>query len=224
MANGPGPGVDAQGRAVSDPSENVKALNEATVQRLDDLRVAEARKHKSDLRHLEAMASLRAQHERELRDAEAKRIDAIRLVDVQAVQRAAEEQRVAASTLATQVAVSAETLRTQVASTASASRAEFINALEPMTKAIEELRRAQYETQGQKAQVVESRESAGDVAPLYAAIARLEAAAQRGEGGQAQVVERRGANAAVYAAVGFGITILFLLIGVATFVIANKGG
>ena len=113
-SNNPGPGVDAQGRPVIDPTENVKALTEAAVNRLDDLRNTETQ-HSKDLisiitKNIEEMAKLRADYDDRLRDAESKRIDAIRAVDVGAVQRAAEVSAAQAQTLAIQVAcVSADT-------------------------------------------------------------------------------------------------------------------
>jgi hypothetical protein len=152
----PGPGVDAQGRTAIDPSENVKALTEAAVKRLDDLR------EMSDRCRAE-IAKLRSDYDDKLRDAESKRIDAIRAVDVGAVNRAAEVAATQAATLATQVAASAETLRAQVATTATAFRAELSAALEPIQKRIDDLTRAQYEAQGQKTQVVEGRASTGAI-------------------------------------------------------------
>jgi hypothetical protein len=79
----PGPGVDAQGRPVVDPTQNVLNVLAAAVGRQDDLRTSEQR-------HLERLTEVRMQYDRELREAEAKRIDAIRAVDVAAVGRAAE--------------------------------------------------------------------------------------------------------------------------------------
>ena len=116
---------------VIDPTENVMALVSGQVKRTDDLmaaneKLAEARvRRQDDMRALEAqhikeLASLRAEFEEALREKETQRIDAIRAVDVQAVQRAAEVSAVQATTLATQVQASAETLRTQVATTATA--------------------------------------------------------------------------------------------------------
>lgn len=133
-----------------DPTENVKALTEAAVQRLDDLR-------EKDASHLKELVVLRAEYDAKLRDAESKRIDAIRAVDVGAVNRAAEVSATQALTLATQVATSADTLRIQVATTATAFDAKLAAALEPISKDIADLRRAQYEAQGQKTQVVDSR-------------------------------------------------------------------
>lgn len=153
----PGPGVDARGVPVIDPTENVKALSEASGKRLDDLRDAETRRIDAEIQHVKEMAALRADYDDKLRDAEAKRIDAIRAVDVGNVSRAAEVAQGQAATLAQQVQASAETLRAQLAATATAGATSLANALEPIQKDIADLRRAQYEAQGQKTQVVEGR-------------------------------------------------------------------
>ncbi len=147
----PGPGVDWYGAPVVDPTKNVLDLVAAAIARQDDLRDLEAR-------HLRELADLRAHYDLRLRDAETARIDAIRAVDVSAVHRASEVSAAQAQALATQVAASAETLRTQVSAAAAAASTALAGALEPIQKDIADLRRAQYEAQGQKTQVVESRE------------------------------------------------------------------
>lgn len=157
MADGsPGAGVDASGNAVLDPTKNVLDLVEAAIQRQDDLRAAEAD-------HIREIVKLHEEYGEKLRVAETARIDAIRAVDVGNVQRAAEVQAAQAATLAAQVATSAETLRNQVSAAASAQTIALAAALEPVQKDIADLRRAQYEAQGQKTQVVESRAGAGAV-------------------------------------------------------------
>jgi hypothetical protein len=133
----------------ADPTKNVRELVDASILRLDDLRIAGERT-------LIREAALRAEYEDKLRKAETARIDAIRAVDVGAVNRAAEVAATAATTLAAQVDVSAETLRNQVAAAASAQTVALAAALEPVQKDIADLRRAQYEAQGQKTQVVET--------------------------------------------------------------------
>ena len=146
MANSnPGPGVDAEGRPVIDPTQNVLDLVEAAIKRQDDLRNAESR-------HMREISELRAQYDRELREAESARIDAIRAVDVGAVNRAADVAAAQAETLRIQVATSAETLRTQVAASATAAAVALGNALDPLQTAIADLRRAQYEAQGVRTQ------------------------------------------------------------------------
>jgi cobalamin biosynthesis Mg chelatase CobN len=142
----------------TDPTENVKTLGEnikdlvvAAIQRQDDLRTAESR-------HVREMAQIRAAHAAEMRQAETARIDAIRAVDVGAVNRAAEVSATQATTLATQVATSAEALRGQVEAARQQTATALAAALEPIQKDIQDLRRAQYEAQGQKTQVVETRQ------------------------------------------------------------------
>jgi len=174
MAEGQ-PGIgDLQGEPVVDPTANVLQLVEAAIRRQDDLRQAEkehivevlrlrGEQRIHDFENVREIAELRAGHARELREAEAARIDAIRAVDVGAVNRAAEVAATQASTLAAQVSVSAETLRNQVAAAASAQTVALAAALEPIIKDIADLRRAQYEALGQKTQVVESRVNTGAV-------------------------------------------------------------
>ena len=135
-----------------DPTPNVMALVEAANKRQDDLR-------ERDRLHAETIMRLRAEHERELRATESARLDAIRKVDNEAVIRAATVQTEQASTLALQVATSAEALRNQVAAAATAQTIALNAALDPIQKRIDDLTRAQYEAQGQKTQVVESRSS-----------------------------------------------------------------
>jgi hypothetical protein len=148
----PGPSVDRYGSPVIDPTKNVLDLVAAAIERQDDLRGLESN-------HLRELADLRAHYDHRLREAETARIDAIRAVDVGAVNRAAEVSATQAQTLATQVTVSAETLRTQVAAAATAASTALSAALEPIQKDIADLRRAQYEAQGQKTQVVETRDT-----------------------------------------------------------------
>jgi hypothetical protein len=147
----PGIGVDWYGYPAIDPTKNVLDLVAAAIARQDDLRHLESR-------HLRELAELRATYDQRLREAETARINAIRSVDVGAVNRAAEVSADQAQTLASQVAVSAETLRTQVAAAASAASTAMSAALGPIQKDIADLRRAQYEAQGQKTQVVEARD------------------------------------------------------------------
>ena len=148
--------TDASGNPIVDPTKNVLDLVESAIRRQDDLRELETK-------CLKEQQDLRSTYDNLLREAESKRIDAIRSVDVGNVQRAAEVQAVQAATLAAQVATSAETLRTQVAAAASAASIALAAALEPVQKDIADLRRAQYEAQGQKTQVVEARAGSGAI-------------------------------------------------------------
>jgi hypothetical protein len=144
-----GLGVDSSGGPVVDPTRNVLDLVSAAIKRQDDLREAESR-------HIREMVKVRSEYDTELREAESARIDAIRRVDVEAVQRAAEVQANQQTVLANQVAAAAEAMRTQVAAAATAAATALGAALEPIIKDIADLRRAQYEAQGQKTQVVET--------------------------------------------------------------------
>jgi hypothetical protein len=159
----PGPATDRHNEPVIDPTKNVLDLVAAETRRQDDLReLTEAgvrRALESATLHLTELSTLRADYEDKLRAAETSRIDAIRQVDVGNVQRAAEVQATQASALAAQVVASAEALRNQVAAAASAASIALAAALEPVQKDIADLRRAQYEAQGQKTQVVETRAS-----------------------------------------------------------------
>lgn len=138
--------------AALDPTANVLQLVQTAIKRQDDLRLAAQN-------HVNEIMELRAIHYREMRDAESERLDAIRAVDVNAVNRAAEVASTKAQTLADQVSQSAEALRTQVAAAATAATVALAAALEPIIKDIADLRRAQYEAQGQKTQVIETKSS-----------------------------------------------------------------
>jgi hypothetical protein len=160
VTEGPGPGVDAAGRPVIDPTENVKALNAAEAKRQDDLRRADARRQddirNAESRHIREILTIRTHHDeerrrvneihaRELREAEADRLDALRAGDQAQIQRAAEVQEARATALATQQATVQESFR-----------AELAAALNPINTAIADLRRSQYELAGSKAQTIES--------------------------------------------------------------------
>jgi hypothetical protein len=196
---------------VIDPTKNVLDLVSAAVLRADDLRKEdrrfliaeikhsrelirlrsdEQRREVKDIRRLEAM---RHDHDKELRLAEAARIDSIRAVDNQAVQQAAQVSAVQATTLAGQVAASAEAMRVQVAATATASATALTNALEPIQKAIDDLRQAQYQQQGEKSQVTESRASAADLEPLLELVRDLTKSRDQAVGQASQVVSARSA-------------------------------
>jgi hypothetical protein len=146
-----------------DPTENVLSLVGEAMKRQDDMRNLVAA-------HASEMAELRARYDGQLRAAETARIDAIRAVDVGAVAAAAQVSATQATTLAAQVATSAETLRTQVAAAATAATVALAAALEPIQKDIADLRRAQYEAQGQKTQVVEARSGISSSTQLIGAV------------------------------------------------------
>jgi len=150
-----GHGVDARGHPVSDPTQNVLDLVAAAIARMDDLRTQEQV-------HIRELTDLREDYGEKLRVAEYARINALRAVDVGAVNRAAEVAGTQQLTLATQVATSAETLRAQVEATRVTTAAALAAALEPIQESISDLRRVQYEQAGQKVGTAEHRITAND--------------------------------------------------------------
>jgi hypothetical protein len=160
----PGLGVDSRGRVDVDPTKNVLDLVSAAMQRQDDLRAIEFKRQddlrESESRHVREIGDLRSHYTAELRKAETARIDAIRAVDVGAVQRAAEVSAQQATTLAAQVALSAEAVRVALAA-----------AMEPIQKDIADLRRAQYEAQGVKTQTGDTRLNLSAVVSILALLA-----------------------------------------------------
>jgi hypothetical protein len=139
----PGLGVDAAGLPAIDPTANVIALVNAAIQRQDDLREMERE-------HIREILGIRFEYEAKLRAQEAERINALRLFDTAASARASEIAGIQASTLANQVAAAAEAMRNQVAATERAAATSLITALEPIQSSISDLRRLQYEQQGQR--------------------------------------------------------------------------
>jgi cobalamin biosynthesis Mg chelatase CobN len=153
--------------AVVDPTRNVRDLVAAENRRQDDLReigsehvreLAEVRSdcQRDEIAGLQHIERLRASHAKELRIAEAARIDAINAQAAQAVQQAAAVQDTKATALAAQVAASAEAMREQVAAAATAAATALATALAPITASIEQLRQAMYEAAGGKKEVVET--------------------------------------------------------------------
>lgn len=147
-----GLGVDASGGPVIDPTANVLSLVEAAVKRLDDLRAAEVVRQ-NDLRtmmeaHAATVLRITIEFQQQLRDAEAKRIDAIRVVDVNAVSVASARAADQASVLAAQVQTSADALRSLVATSAAALATQQANANAEFSKRLSELERTKYEGAG----------------------------------------------------------------------------
>lgn len=116
-------------------------LIERAVSRLDDLRNAESRR-------VDEQMNLRAEYSIQLGVAEAKRIDAIRAVDVNAVSVANEKATAQAVVLASQVSQSAETLRSLVAATASTQAQQLASLTTQLTDRLSSLEKSQYEKSG----------------------------------------------------------------------------
>jgi hypothetical protein len=161
-----GPAVDRTGQPVKDPSPNVLDLVRAAIERQDDLRdmsAAHAREMRETARMYESRLDTKDQ---QLRAAEAGRLDAIQTRSDLTVQRAAEVQAAQQQALATQVTSTADTFRASIAAE-----------LAPIKASIEDLRRAQYEQQGEKSSKVETSTDARDAIAIEAA--RIQAASQR---------------------------------------------
>lgn len=123
-------------------------LAESYIRRIDDLRMAETRRIE-DLRQADNKNNaLRAEYHEKLAIAEAKRIDAIRSVDVNAVAVASERATQQASVLANQVAQSADALRTLVATTATTFAQQQQSLQTQITERLALLERSQYENKG----------------------------------------------------------------------------
>jgi hypothetical protein len=139
----------------TDPTDNVKAGIAASDRRQDDLRAMESS-------HVRELLQRDREHSRELRLAESERINAILAENAGNVQRTAEVQAAQQQALAAQVAQSAETVRSQMTATAATVAETLRTTVAPMLTRLDELSRAQYETQGQKQQVVETRDIRGE--------------------------------------------------------------
>jgi len=143
-------GVDSAGAPVVDPTANVIALNEAATRRQDDLRILERELTDAKLDHIKEIAYLRSKYTIRLAEAESKRIDAIRAVDVNAVAVASERQSAAATVLANQVASSADALRTLVSTTAAAMAEQQRQQTAQITDRLTVVERSQYEGRGKE--------------------------------------------------------------------------
>lgn len=113
--------VDRSGGPTIDPTSNVLALVEASTKRQDDLRAAA--KELSDVKHNHSkeICDLMARHQSALDEKESERLDSIRKVDREDVNKTAAAALDAIRTLAATTATTADTLRTQVATVAQAA-------------------------------------------------------------------------------------------------------
>lgn len=147
-APSPGLPIDSGGNPTVDPTENVKALTEAANMRQDDLREASDKYNAAQINHVKEIQDLHMKYKQLLTRAEAKRIDAIRAVDVNAVAIASERATQQAAVLANSVTSSADTLRNLVASTATNIAEQLKQIVDSFNVRISAVERAQYEGQG----------------------------------------------------------------------------
>jgi len=140
----PGPAVDAKGQTATDPTSNVFAIVAAESLRQDGLRIAEF-KRLDDLRllsleHDREIQSLREKYSDQLREAEAKRIDAVNATTFASLTLSNERAATQAIMLAKQVTDSATALQTA----ANATREAF-------ERRISDVEQKQYQRGGQTA-------------------------------------------------------------------------
>lgn len=131
-----------------DPSENVKALARADVTRQDDLRKETNRRIDSELKHLKKLLKKGEKHQEELRRAEAARLNSIRQVDREDVNKTATQAQNAIAALAAVTTTTAETLRTTVANTASAQATALANSMGEVNKRLSALELSSSEGRG----------------------------------------------------------------------------
>jgi hypothetical protein len=140
--------------AKGDPTSNVLDLVDAANRRQDDLRKADSHRltqvAKSELRAVRREIKLRSSYDEKLREAEAKRIDAIRAVDVNAVAVAAERSAQQATVLANQVSASVDTQRGLVATTAQALAEQLQQITTSIIDRLASLEKSQYEGTGKQ--------------------------------------------------------------------------
>src|ERR1700694_2580487 len=101
-----------------DPTENVKALNEAANKRQDDLRAAESSLNELRYASIKEIMALRSEYQEKLAKAEAGRLDANRLFDTNNLAVANERAIAAAQALAKKGDDSALVLSNQVTKSA----------------------------------------------------------------------------------------------------------
>jgi hypothetical protein len=100
--------------------------------------------------HIHEVVELHAYYQSQLQTAEAKRLDAIRAVDVNAVSVASERATQQASVLANQVAASADTLRSLVATTATTIAQQLSQITTQLADRIAAVEKANYEGRGRQ--------------------------------------------------------------------------
>ena len=104
--------VDAAVKRLDDIGSIRSELQQERIRRIDDLRVTDTRRvdelRQAESRRVDEHATMRAEYENKLSEAEKKRIDAIRAVDVAAVAVASERATQQATVLANQVACVSE--------------------------------------------------------------------------------------------------------------------
>jgi hypothetical protein len=117
----------------------------------DEIRICDEKLREANLKRIDEVSALRAEFQEKLSLAEAKRIDAIRAVDVSAVAVASERAAQQAVVLANQVAASAETLRSLVATTATTVAQQLATVSGALNERLSTLEKASYVGSGRQA-------------------------------------------------------------------------
>jgi hypothetical protein len=157
-----GIGVDEFGAPAVDPTQNVIALTEAANLRQDDLRRENNARVDVEVRRLEQLSALRAEHSKtlihlhavhskELSALESNRLNAIRQVDVLAVNTAADRAAAAIQALAATTAANADNLRNALTATAATIATQTAGIVTAITERIAALEKSSYEGKGKQA-------------------------------------------------------------------------
>lgn len=241
-----GVGVDAFGGSVIDPSENVRALNEASIKRVDDMMAlrSELVDAKLDIAKLRAdhnlfVIQMHANHQAALDEKESSRLDSVRQVDQLAVKTESDRAAVAISALATTTAAMAETLRSAQTVSAATLATQFDRTMAQANERIAALERSSYIGAGragvadpqidklsalvehlasaQAAGIGKSMATDPAVAAMAAEVNRLASAMATGTGRSAG-----GTAVWAYVVAGVGLIATLLSIAVAAFALLSK--
>jgi len=217
---GVGLGVDADGRPVVDPTENVRELFEAGATRQDDLRLAERRlqeekilRVETEMRMLRHEVKLRASHQQDLDALEAKRLDAVRSQDQLAAKTEADRQGNAVTALAASAATTAETLRSAVNTSAQNLATQLTNTVNAITERIAALEKSSYTGQGKQAVADPMMEQLVNEMRNLTAQRAADAGAQSG---------RHGTQENLKSVLQVGIAAILLMIALATFFLKSS--
>jgi hypothetical protein len=112
------------------------------------LRAAHEKFTQAEISHVKAMADLRADHAKEINALESNRLNAIRQVDVLAVNTAADRAAAAIQALAATTTTNAENLRNALNSTASTIATQTANTVSAITERLAALEKSMYEGKG----------------------------------------------------------------------------
>lgn len=154
----PGIGVDAAGGQVVDPTENVKALMEASIKALTDQSELRAQladekilRMERELAQVDRLIILRAEHAKETRGYDNDRWDKIRTIDMANASATAAQLLAAVNNYAAAQERMAQTLRDQVAATADAANKNLSALINPIVDRLAILERASYTVAGRSA-------------------------------------------------------------------------